>query len=274
MPRFGDVSRRALLKAAAAAIAVGRFVGKAHAAHSPEMEADLEDEFTKRGATGTFVHLDVETDRILLVSPARAQKRLIPASTFKIANALIALETGAVADEDTLIPWGGTPQPDRRWERDMSIREALPLSNVPVFQEIARRVGVKQYESWLDRLGYGNATVGTNVERFWLDGPLTISAIEQTSFLAALSRAELPSNPEIQRRVCALLHVDRRDGRDLFAKTGWCQATDPQIGWWVGWVQSEKRQHAFALNMDIASPDDLTKRVEIGRAILSRLGIY
>jgi len=273
MPRTVNPNRRLLLKGATA-LAVGGLIGPAHAAVSPDPASDLEDEFTKRGVTGTFVHLDVTTDRVLLVAPARAQKRMIPASTFKIANALIALETGVIADENERIPWNGNPQPDTRWEKDMAIREALPLSNLPVFQEIARRVGLKHYEEWLDRLGYGNATVGTRVDRFWLDGPLTISAIEQTSFLAALSRAELPASVEAQRTVRSLLRVDSRDGRDLYAKTGWCQGTQPQIGWWIGWVETEGRQNAFALNIDITSPDDLPKRAEIGRAILSRLGLY
>ncbi len=87
----------------------------------------------------------------------------------------------------------------------MTFSEAIRVSNVPIYQRIARRVGLKTYEVWLDRLGYGNANPGTIVDRFWLDGPLTISAIEQTSFLAALALQELPMSKTAQSAVKGML---------------------------------------------------------------------
>lgn len=240
-------------------------------AHSAD---DLEAEFSARGVTGTFAHLDLQTDRVTLVGAARAQKRFIPASTFKIPNTLIAIETGAVSGPDEVFAWDGKPRAFKTWDKDMTLAEALRVSNVPVYQEIARRVGLKSYEDWLDTLGYGNATPGTAVDRFWLDGPLTISAIEQTSFLAALCLEELPLRRASQQAVKAMLRQDERKGRTLYAKTGWCTSTSPNIGWWVGWVEGEGRKDTFALNIDVASEADLPKRIEIGKVILARMGLF
>lgn len=47
--------------------------------------------FNEQGMVGTFVLFDVATDTMLVSDEARAKKRFMPASTFKIANSLIGL---------------------------------------------------------------------------------------------------------------------------------------------------------------------------------------
>src|SRR5262249_43497595 len=98
---------------AAAAVASG---GRLFAAGAEE-RADLAAVFGEHGVVGTFALYDPAADRLTLVNPARAQTRLVPASTFKIANTIIALETGVVKDENEVIPYGGKPQPFKQWEK-------------------------------------------------------------------------------------------------------------------------------------------------------------
>ena len=59
----------------------------------------------------------------------------------------------------------------------------------------------------------------------------------------------------------------------IYAKTGWCRSCQPQIGWWVGWVEKRKGIFAFALNIDISRPEDLDKRIPVVKALLSKLGV-
>lgn len=226
--------------------------------------------------TGAFVHLDTATDRLTLHDVARSQKRYVPASTFKPANALIALETGAIASLEDVIPWDGLPKRFPEWERDMTIKEAIRVSSVPVFQILAHRIGPSRYEEWLDKLGYGNATVGNAPASFWLDGPLTISAIEQTGFFAALALTELPGafSPDHQEAVRNALLIDEKGSRKLYAKSGWNLSSKPELGWWTGWVAGDGRVDSFALNLDLKTEADLGARAEIGRACLAHLGIY
>lgn len=235
---------------------------------------DLAAVFAEQGTPGTFVLYDVSTGRLTVVDRARASRRYVPASTFKIANSLIAIETGAVQDEREVIPYGGKPQPFPQWERDMDMRDAIGASSVPVYQEIARRIGRKRMQAHLDRLGYGNRRIGTVVDRFWLDGPLQISAIEQARFVALLAEGKLPLSERSQRIIRDILRLEEKDGATLFGKTGWASGpTRPMLGWWVGWVEREGRVYAFALNIDMASADDIPKRLAIGRSLLARLGV-
>lgn len=264
--------RRRVVTGLFATAAVAGLASRASARPAPA--GDLDALMRAQPLPGTFAHLDTRTDRLSLADGTRAARRYSPASTFKIANALIALETGAIADEHEVLRWNGEPQPFKPWEQDMALGEAIRVSNVPAFQAIARRVGLAAYEHWLERLGYGNAAVGDRVDRFWLDGPLAISAIEQAGFLAALALGELPMSKRSQEIVRRLLLVETSDARKLYAKTGWSKASSPQIGWWVGWVESGTRIDTFALNADMAGYQDAPKRVEIGKAMLAHLGLW
>jgi beta-lactamase class D len=73
----------------------------------------------------------------------------------------------------------------------MSMREAIGASAVPIYQELARRIGLERYQQWLARLGFGNRQTGAALETFWLDGPRQISAIEQARFVANLAQGKL-----------------------------------------------------------------------------------
>jgi len=229
--------------------------------------------FEQAGADGTFVMLDVARQRLIGHDRARAQKRFVPASTFKIPNTLIGLTVGAVKEVDEVLPYGGKPQPIKDWERDMSLREAIRVSNVPVYQELARRIGLERMREAVARLEYGNARVGSIVDNFWLRGPLAISAVEQAQFLARLAAGTLPFPGEAQARVRELVRLEAHEGAVLYGKTGWEQGS-PGIGWWVGWVEKEGRAYPFALNMDVHNASDAAKRVPLGKASLRALGVY
>lgn len=229
--------------------------------------------FEAAKATGTFVMLEVATQRIAVHNRPRAVTRYIPASTFKIPNSLFALETGAVKDLAEVIPYGGKPLLVKAWERNMNLREAIKLSNVAIYQEVARRIGMPKMRELISRIGYGNGQLGEVVDRFWLDGPLQISALEQVQFLSRLIKNELPVSPRSMALTRELLLNEKAKDYSLFAKTGWSVAGKPQLGWWVGYVEKPGGTYAFALNMDLHDPGDGDKRQQLGRACLRELKV-
>lgn len=243
-------------------------------AQSIDDRADLSALFKKQGTPGTFVLFDIAAERIAVVDRDRAEQRFVPASTFKIANSLIALETGVVKDETEVIPYGGQPQPVKAWEKDMDLREAVRVSNVAVFQELARRIGVERMQEGIDRLRYGNGQLGDVVDRFWLDGPLEISAMEQARFTAALAEKRLAVSARSQEIVRGLLKLEQHGDAVLYGKTGWYVGQKPDIGWLVGWVERGGRATAYALNIDMPRKGDEAKRLPLAKALLSALGAY
>ena len=230
--------------------------------------------FRQAGVEGTFVLLDERRGELRGTNRTRAEQRISPASTFKIANALIGLSLGAVRSVDEVIPYNGDANPFmREWLEPMGLRGAMKVSNVPLYQELARRIGLQRMREAIARLGYGNQQIGTNVTTFWLRGPLAISAVEQTRFLSRLAYRTLPFPAQAQRQVAEITRVDSGPGWSLHAKTGWQNAPGAGLGWWVGWVQKGDQITPFALNIAMAGAADAPKREQLGRSSLQALGI-
>lgn len=248
-------------------------VGKGPAAWMPELRPEWQALFQEAGVEGTLVMREVRQDRWLASDTTRAQRRMLPASTFKIPNSLIALECGVLADEDQVLPWDGITRDVPEWNRDHTLRSALRVSCVPVFQELARRIGAARMELWLDSLTYGNGRISGGIDHFWLDGDLALSAVEQVDFLSRLALLRLPLSERSQRVVRESLVVEATPHWVLRAKTGWAARNTPMHGWWVGWVEREDALWVFALNVDIRSEADLHLRQDLVRRALLDLRI-
>ncbi len=229
--------------------------------------------FSEAAVKGTVAVFDERSGERWVLDLARAQERFVPASTFKIPHLLFALESGVVKDEFEVFRWDGTPHPIKAWNQDHTLRSSMRHSVVWVYQHFARSLGEAREREYLQRIGYGNADPTGALETFWLSGPLKISALEQIHFLRRLHRNELPFRLEHQRLVKDIVIVEA--GRDwiLRAKTGWQARLDPQVGWWVGWVEQPQGAVFFALNIEMPGKDaDIAKREAIGRRVLESLG--
>jgi beta-lactamase class D len=230
--------------------------------------------FKAAGVKGTFVLYDVSARKFFGYNKCRADTRFVPASTFKVPNSLIGLSVGAVKSVDEVLPYKGSPNPFvKAWAKDMGLREAIAISNVPIYQELARRIGLERMRDGIVRMGYGNEEIGTTVDTFWLHGPLKISAVEQTRFLAGLAQGVLPFPTDFQKSVREITLLEKGNGWELHGKTGWENAPGKGVGWWVGWVQKDGRLYPFALNIDIEKETDAGKRVELGKKSLKALAI-
>lgn len=215
-------------------------------------DQDLSDIF--KGYDGTLVVYDVESQEYLRVHPARADRRYEPASTFKILNSLIALETGVVEDENELIPWDGTVYDTPEWNRDQTLRSAIRDSVVWAYQELASRIGRARMREYVDRVGYGNSDISGPLDYFWLDGGLRISANEQVEFLKRLYAGDLPFSDRTMAIVRKILVREQTPAYTLSGKTGSGRIETGWVGWFAGHVQTPAGAYIVAVN--ITSPSD------------------
>ena len=269
--------RFTLMKNLLALFVIFSFPACSFAVEAPQWITDpsLETPFTTQNVKGVFVLFDPETNTLITNDEERAQTRYFPASTFKIANSIIGLSTGAVKDIYEVLPYGGKPQFLKQWEQDMNLNDAIKVSNVPVYQELARRIGLERMQDYVKRMEYGNQNIGTVIDRFWLDGPLKISAAEQTLFLHRYLSGSISVTKKTLADVTQITLVEEKDGKTIHAKTGWSIENDPDVGWWVGWVQKKSGSHyPFALNIDFKQDSDAPKRMVIAKACLIELGVW
>lgn len=227
--------------------------------------ASLDEPFRKAGVEGVTVVYDLRTGRTVTNDPVRAKTRFVPASTFKIMNSLIAFETGVAADENEFMKWDGVKRRVESWNRDMTLRDAMRVSAVWYYQEIARRIGAGRMQEWIDRTGYGNREIGSKIDQFWLEGPLRISPVEQIDFLVRLYRDELPFSKRSMKRVRDIVPAEGA----IRGKTGWADSYDPDIGWYVGWMEADGTTYFFATNVDMPGGNrDAAKRIPITKEVL------
>ena len=98
-----------------------------------EFRDDLPKRFFDLGTTGTFVGYKVDDYLIIASDKVRSGEGKLPASTFKIPNSIIALETGVVEDPDKdVFKWDGVTRSIEAWNKDHTLRSAIAVSAVPV----------------------------------------------------------------------------------------------------------------------------------------------
>ena len=192
-----------------------------------------------------------------------------------MANSLIALETGVVEDPDKdVFKWDGVNRPIEAWNRDHTMRSAIAASAVPVYQEIARRIGEERMQKYVDLLDYGNHDIGGGIDQFWLTGSLRIDPMQQVDFLDRLRRGVLPISKRSQELVRDILPVTKVGDCVIRAKSGLLGAErgQPSLGWMVGWAEKGSARTVFALNMDCKEPRLIPERMVLAQACLRDIG--
>jgi beta-lactamase class D len=116
----------------------------------------------------------------------------LPASTFKIVNSLIGIQTGVISNENMVIKWDGIVRHNAAWNKDLTMAEAFKVSAVPYYQEVARRIGRDTMKHWIDSLQYGNKNISGPIDSFWLNNHLKITPDEQLGLVKKLYFDQLP----------------------------------------------------------------------------------
>lgn len=230
--------------------------------------------FADRGLEGTVVISSLRTGRSFVHNDARANRRLPVASTFKIINTLIALQERAIAGKDDTLHWDGQIHDFPDWNRDQTLASAFKVSCVWCYQELARRIGADAYRRYLQQTEYGELREPFALTEFWLDGSLQISAAEQVEFLRKLVRRSLPFDEFAYDTLRDIMLAEQTPAYALRAKTGWAARANPQIGWYVGYVETQAEVWVFALNIDVRGKDDLALRQKLAREALAVKGIF
>jgi beta-lactamase class D len=226
------------------------------------------------GVEGCFLLYDLNNNILINYNSERCSERFIPASTFKIFNSMAALESGVIKDQNEIIKWDSVKRFYDKWNQDLDMRKAFKFSAVWFYQELARRIGEKKMQKFINENNYGNMNISGGIDHFWLDGELRISPIQQLEFLKKLYSNNLKFSERSQNIVKEIMLYEEGDNYKIRAKTGWGMRFDDQIGWFVGWVEKNNNVYFFVNNCQTNNPGEgYPSRIEITRKILSELRI-
>lgn len=246
-------------------------------------DSSLKKYFDENNVTGTFGLFDNGTGQFTIYNLSRFKdSAYLPASTFKIVNSLIGIETGRITNEKMPIKWDGVvrvfPGGDTAydWNRDMNMEEAFAASALPYFQEVARRIGKDTMQHWLDSLQYGNKQIGGAVDSFWINNTLKVTPDEQMGLVKRLYFAQLPFQKRTQEIVKKLMIRETNANYQLAYKTGLgFRENGNLLGWVVGWIEENKHPYFFVLNTEgDKDAKMIAARMNVLKAILKEQGFF
>jgi beta-lactamase class D len=232
------------------------FLGKTNAqqTHSRTCDAHYDSMLRAHNLRGGYFIYDEQKDELHTNHFDLLDTMLSPASTFKIYNALQALDNKILRDENDTLHWDGKKRMVAGWNRDLNLQEAFGTSAVWYFQEIARRSGKERMQHTLNVLDYGNKSAAGSVDSFWLNGTLRISAKQQLDLLRRLYHEQLPFSAESQQTVKQIM---KNSEPDLYGKTGWGMWQRKDLGWFIGWIEHEGKPMFFVhILISEELPDD------------------
>jgi len=182
-----------------------------------------------------------------------AKTGIIPASTFKIPNSIIALETGVIKNDSDVFRWNGEKRWNKKWEQDLTFKEAFQVSCVPCYQEVARKIGVERMKAYLNKLNYKEMVFdNTTIDNFWLDGESKISQTQQIQFLKRFYFSELPISKRTETIVKNIMLIEKTYEYTLSGKTGLSVKNGLDNGWFVGYFEVKNKLYFFATNVEPA----------------------
>ena len=242
-----------------------------------EQTVDFKQHFDDLGVNGSIIIYDLNEDRFYEHNPNRNNTTFLPASTYKIPNSLIALETGVIKDDVAVLTWDGIERgfngsPFAQWNQDLNIRLAFKYSAVWFYQVLARRIGHQRMQEFVNRIEYGNQNIGgkEDIDKFWLEGELRITPREQIDFLRRLYQNDLPFSQRTMDLVKDIAIAEQTPDYVLRAKTGLAS----EIGWYVGYLEQNDNVYFFATNLDLNPSIDPAVRLEVTRLCLQDLGLF
>ena len=207
-----------------------------------------------------------------------SNKGNLPASTFKIANSIIGLETGVIENDSVIFKWDGEKKWLKNWEQDLILRDAFQFSCVHCYQEVARKVGSKRMNDYVSKLNYGNLEIdSTNIDKFWLEGESRISQMQQIDFLKRLYNFELPISKRTESIMRNIMLIEETDQYKLSGKSGLSNNNGEYNGWFVGFVEFKNNTYLFATNLEPKKEFDfdsfIKKRLDLTLLGLRKLNV-
>jgi beta-lactamase class D len=188
----------------------------------------------------------------------RCDEAFSPASTFKLAMALMGFDSGLLESPDApAIPYDpALNAPFEAWRRTVTPTTWLRDSVVWYSQVLTRKLGMGRFKAYADAFDYGNRDLSgdpgedNGLTRAWLGSSLKITPEEQTAFLRKILLRQLPVEAAAYDMLFTAAPVfDGSDGWRIQAKTGSAWPLDMkgrQLGWFAGWMEKDEKTFIFS----------------------------
>ena len=241
--------------------------------HSAQVtETDLSGIFPTKD--GCFVLYDLQAVAWTVFNRSQSVKRVSPDSTFKIYDALFALEEKIITPQNSWLAWDQQTYPFAQWNQDQTLTSAMQASVNWYFHELNAQMGASVLQKYVQDISYGNQDLSADLSSFWLESSLKISAVEQVELLVRLYQNDFDFTLENMRAVRDALCISSSADGTLYGKTGTGRVDDKDVnGWFVGWIEAGENTYFFAVNLQDEQDATGSRAYTVALDVLETMGI-
>ena len=183
---------------------------------------------------GSFVLYSLNTDQWDLYNMDMVTTRTAPDSTYKIYDALFALEEDIITPEYSLMTWNQVDYPFETWEKDQTLQTAMSGSVNWYFEALDHEIGRNGIQSYVQKIGYGNENIGSDISSYWMESTLKISPVEQVELLKNFYQNTFDFASENIKAVKDSIRLFSSASGTLYGKTGTGRVDGQDIsGWFI-----------------------------------------
>lgn len=202
------------------------------------------------GYEGCFVLYDLNKDQWSLYNREHAVLRTAPDSTYKIYDALFALEEKIITPESSLLIWNREDYPFEAWEQDQTLQTAMSGSVNWYFQALDQQLGRNVLQNYLLEIDYGNELMSRDLSSYWMESTLKISPVEQVKLLKNFYRNTFHFASENIQAVKDSIYLSSSSEGTLYGKTGTGRVDGQDTnGWFIGFAETQENTYFFATNI-------------------------
>jgi beta-lactamase class D len=239
------------------------------------IDNELKTYYDEEKTEGCFTLLDNATGQITVYNMGMDTTRVSPGATFDVLNAMIALHTGTITDENK--PLGIQKENDSLASSTITLKQAFHDNPKEITKFLASTTGKEVMQKWIDSLSYGNKTIGDSSEMYWANNKLKISPDEQLGLLKHLYFDQLPFRKSVQESMTNMMLQEDNSAYRLSYKTASIiNESNHTETWTIGWIE-ENRHVYFFVNLIKNNASDKNPEqtaVKVTKNILSHYGFF
>ncbi len=188
-----------------------------------------------------------------------------PGFTFSILSSLIAIETGRIRDEKVMLPLIAASSSDtsQSANAECNMIQAFKQHTNEYFHVVNNAIGKDTMQHWLDTLGYGslvNKYKIIDLQKFWMDNSLKVTADEQLGLMKKLYFKQLPFQQRCQTIVKEQLSQEANSNYSIsYINSNSIAANNKYYNWIAGWIEENKHPYFFVLHTDANTAANLSE---------------
>lgn len=220
-------------------------------------DSSLNTYFEQHHLTGSFGMFDNGAGNFFVHNLERFKDSAYqPGFTFSIISSLVGIETGRVRDEKIMLPLNAISFTDTSFsgKAESNMEQAFKLHTTEYFHTLNNTIGKDTLQHWLDTLGYGslvNKYKIVDLQKFWMDNSLKVTADEQLGLMKKLYFKQLPFQQRCQTIVKEQLSQEANSNYSIsYINSNSIAVNNRYNNWIAGWIEENKHPYFFVLHTD------------------------